>query len=200
MRAAFCLLLLSTSLLSGADTKTRPKAVEITAGKGSPLGTFRTEFHVLPPNEVQQLWLVSSKNPRKRQLLYIYDRSVEVIFSDDEKWLAINDYAGSDLAEVVLFRRQKGMDYKQKENITDRAWQFVALKSGRKKRPSLDHDYVQVLRWTDDHTILLCLHGYGYTDERNIIDDWLCLYDVAARTFSTDLARHNQRHTRLPVE
>ena len=198
MRTAFLLLLLSASMLLGADTKTAPGGVEITVGEPSPLGTFRTEFHVMPSNEVQQVWLVSSKNPKKRQLLYAYGRSVAVIFSDDEKWLAVNDYAGSDLAEVLLFRQQKDMEYKQTENITDRAWQFLALKTGRKRRPVLDHDYVQVLRWTDDHTILLCLHGH--TDRRNFIDDWLCLYDLSARTFSTDLDKHNKRHTTLSPE
>ncbi len=198
MRTAFLLLLLSISMLLGADTKTAPINVEITMGARSPLGSFRTEFHVIPPNEVKQVWLVSLKNPKKRQLLYTYDRSVEVIFSDDEKWLAVNDYAGSDLAEVLIFQQQKDMEYKQRENITDRAWQFVALKMGRKKRPALDHNYVQMLRWTDDHTILLCLHGH--TDRQNFVEDWLCLYDLTAKTFSTDLDKHNKRHTTLTAE
>ena len=125
MRTTCLLLLLSANVLLATDTKTAPRGVETTVGERSPLGTFRTEFHVMPSNGAKQVWLVSSKNTKKRQLLYGYERSVELIFTDDEKWLAVNDYAGSDLAEVLLFR-QKDTEYKQAENITDRAWQFVA--------------------------------------------------------------------------
>jgi len=198
MRTALLLLVLSAGLLLGAEAQTPSTGVEVTPGERSPLGTFRTEFHVLTSNEVKQVWLVSAKDPKKRRLLYAYGRAVEVIFSDDEKWLAINDFAGSDTAEVILFRQQKGGGYKQTENITSRAWQFAASRMGRKHPPALDHNYAQVLRWTDDHTVLLCLHGH--TDRHNFIDDWLCLYDVSSRGFSTDLDKHNQRHTRLGTE
>lgn len=34
----------------------------------------------------------------------------------------------------------------------------------------------------------------------NFIDDWLCLYDVTAQTFSTDLDKHNKRHATLTAE
>jgi hypothetical protein len=198
MRNAFLLLLLSGSVLLGAGTNTVLKSVEITHGQASPLGTFRTEFDVAPSNEVKQVWLVSSKYPKKRQLLYTCGGPVEILFSQNEKWLAINDYAGSNFTDALLFRQEKDKEYKQTENIGDKAWQFLVLKMGQKERPVLDHNYVQVLRWTDEHTILLCLHGH--TDKHNFIDDWLCFYDVTTGTFSTDLDKHNKRHTTLAKE
>jgi len=163
----------------------------------SPLGTFHIEYHQPPaPNaetrEAQEVWLVSSKNPKNRQLLYTYYRDVEVIFSDDEKWLVVNDQPVSNVSQVFLFRQQKKLQYEPTEDITDRAWQFAASKMGRKKRPALDHEYAQGIRWTDGHTLLVCLQGDA---DRNIsINQWLCFYDVATRTFSTDLDKLNQRH------
>src|SRR5689334_13222836 len=102
MRNAFLLLLLSSSVVLGADTNTLLRSVEITRGQASPLGTFRTEFHVAPSNEVKEVWLVSSKNPKKRQLLYTCGGPVEILFSQNEKWLAINDYAGSNFTDALL--------------------------------------------------------------------------------------------------
>lgn len=131
-------------------------------------------------------------------MLYTHSRSVEVLISEDQHWLVINDYAGSDMANVLLFRQQHGLEYKQAEDLTDKAWAFVAAQAGRKKRLPLDHTYAEVLRWTDNHTILVCLHGH--LDRRNYVDDWLCLYDVASKSFSTNLDKHNRQHTTLEAE
>ena len=198
MRIIFCLLVLLAGVLYAGDTNAPSRSSDITVIGWSPLQTFYIEQHVVTPNEVRQVWLVSSKNSKDRRLLYTHSRSIEVFFSDDEHWLVINDYAGSNIANVLLFRQRKGLDYKQVEDITDKAWQFVAIKMGRKKRPDFDHEYAEALRWTDDHTILLCLHGH--TDRRNFIDDWLCLYDVNSNTFSTDLDKQNKQHTTLKAE
>jgi hypothetical protein len=180
----------------GGNTNAPVGKIEIEIGEHSPNGDFYIEHRLLPPGEVKQIWLVSSKNPQDRRLLYTHSRSAAVFFSDDEHWLAVTDYAGSDLAEVIIFRQQKGIDYRKVEDITDRAWSFLGAKMGRKKRPELDHSYAEAMRWTDDQTLLVCLHGY-FSGTHNDIEDWLCFYDVKTRTFSTDLDSHNRRHATL---
>jgi hypothetical protein len=198
MRITLLLLVLSGGVLYAGDTNAPPRNIEVTVTGWSPLQTFYIERNTLTTNEAQQVWLVSSKNPKERQLLYTHSRSVEVLISEDEHWLVINDYAGSNLANVLLFRQQHGLQYKQVEDLTDKAWEFVAARAGHKKRLPLDHTYAEALRWTDNHTILLCLHEH--LDSRNHVDDWLCLYDVTSKTFSTDLDKHNKQHTTLEAE
>ncbi len=200
MRAALLLLVLSCCVLCAGDTNAPPRSIDVTVAGWSPLQTFYIEQRTLSPNEVMQVWLVSARNPKKRQLLYTHSRSVKVLVSENEHWLVINDYAGSDIANVLLFRRQHGLEYKQVEDLTDRAWEFLATRAGRKdtKRLPLDHTYAEVLRWTDSHTLLLCL--WGHLDRRNHVEDWLCLYDVSSKTFSTDLDKHNKHHTTLEAQ
>ena len=198
MRIALLFLVLLSGVLYAGDTNAPPRSIEVTISGWSPLQTYYIEHHTLTPSEVMQVWLVSSKNPKDRRLLYTHSRSVVVLISDDEHWLVVNDYAGSDNANVILFRQQHGLEYKQVEDLTDKAWGFVAAQAGRKKRLPLDHTYAEVLRWTDNHTMLLCLHGH--LDSRNHVDDWLCLYDVASKTFSTDLDKLNKQHTTLEAE
>ncbi len=200
MRIALLLLFLSGAVLHAGDPNAPPRSMAVNVDAWSPLQTYYIEYHTLSPGDHMEVWLVSSENSKKRQLLYTYDRSVEVLISEDERWLAINDYAGSNLANVLLFRQQRGLKYKQVEDLTERAWAFVAAQAGHKKPLPLllDHTYAEVLRWTDDHTILLCLHGH--LDSRNYVDDWLCLYDVTSKTFSTDLDKQNKKHTTLEAE
>lgn len=198
MRIALFFLALSTGILYAGDTNAPLRNMEVTTIGSSPLQTFNIEQHALSPDEVLQIWLVSSKNPKERSLLYAHSRSVEVIVSEDEHYLVINDRGGSDFANVLLFRKQRGLAYKQIEDLTDKAWKFMAARSGHKKPPALDHSYAEVLRWTDSHTILLSLHGH--LDRRNFVKNWLCLYDITSKTFSTDLDSHNKKHTTLEGE
>lgn len=196
MRTAVPLLFLLSVAIWAADTNKPPQNDDVLVR--SPLQTFYIEQHWVTPSKTMQVWIVSSKNATERRLLYTHGRSVEVLFSGDEDWLVINDYEGSNSGNVLLFRHQKKLDYKQVEDLTDKAWRFVAVKMGRKARAALDHHYVEGLRWTDKHTILLCLHGH--LDNHNFIEDWLCFYDVRSKAFSTDLNDHNKRHTTLEPE
>jgi hypothetical protein len=165
--------------------------VEVLAS--SPLQTYVVEQRTLATNEVMEIWLVPKKTPQKRQLLYAHERSVTVLFSDNEHWLALNDFAGSNIAEISLFQQQPDLKFKRIGNISDGAWDFFCQQNRLKTLP-LDHSYAEVLRWTDDHTLLICLRGDG---NHHRIDDWLCFYDLKNKTFSTDLNRHNQRHNTM---
>ncbi|MBI5684744.1 MAG: hypothetical protein HZC54_06660 [Verrucomicrobia bacterium] len=186
------------NILLAGETNAPPRSSGVSILGWSPAHSFYVEQHTLTPNEVMKVWIVSSKNAKERQLVYTHGRSIEVLFSNDGHWLAINDHAGSNIANVVLFRQQQGVDFRRVEDVSVKAWAFLASKMGLKLKPGLDHQYVDAIRWTDDHTILLCI--YGHTDHRNFVEDWLCLYDVESRTFSTDLDKHNKRHATMEVK
>lgn len=198
MRIALLALVFLNCTVHAGNTNDPSYSTQVNVVGWSPLQTFYMEEHLLYPKEEKQVWLVSSKLPTNQKLLYTYSRSVQVLVSDDEHWLAINDFSGSSESEVLLFQKQNGLNYQQVEDITDQAWRFLAGQSGHKEALDWDHTYVEVLRWTDSHTILLCL--YGHLDEHHHVEDWLCFYDVNNKTFSTDLDKHNKQHTMLEAK
>ena len=75
MRIALLFFLLSLAIQAG-ETNTAPENVEI-IGR-SPLQTFYIEQHRLATNETMQVWIVPSKRPNERRLLYTHSRSIEV--------------------------------------------------------------------------------------------------------------------------
>ena len=163
----------------------------------SPLQDIRIE-QCFFRNHDHEVWLVSNRDPTTRKLLFTHQRWVEVLFSPDEHWLVINDHTGSGETRLRLFRQTAFLDYKQADDLTDRAWEFLAAKTHRKNPPGFDHSYAAALRWTADQTFIACLHGH--IDSRNHVSDWLCFYDTSSKTFSTDLDAHNNRQVVLEPE
>ena len=163
----------------------------------SPLQDIRIE-QCFFRNHDHEVWLVSNRDPATRKLLFRHQRWVEVLFSPNERSLVINDYCGSGETRLRLFHQKAFLDYQQADDLTDSAWQFFATKSHRKTPPGFDHSYAEALRWTSEQTFLVCLHGH--IDSRNHIADWLCLYDLSAKSFSTDLDAHNNKQVVLEPE
>jgi hypothetical protein len=198
MRAALLSFCLWSVVVRADDTNAPLLGFYRTVTGWSPLQHYYVEQHTLTARTAREVWLVAARDPAQRRLLYSFSRSVTVTISDDEQWIAITDYADSDTAKLLLFHHEKGINYPRTAELTASAWAFASAKMGLKQPPNWDHQYVEVVRWTDDHTLLLCLHGdFG---RHNFVDDWLCFYDVNARTFSTDLDLHNRHHTTLESE
>ncbi len=169
--------------------------VDVSQGVFSPSQALYVQ-HRHRANGVTQIWVVYASAPAVQEVLYAYNRSAEVLFSDDEGWLVINDYAGSDLTEVHVFRRKGGVHYQEVEDISSRAWAYVAEQVGLRERPLLYHNYAEVLRWVDDRTVLVSLHGHSDSD--HYVTQWLCLYDVEKKVFSSDLNKFNRAEYKYP--
>jgi hypothetical protein len=133
-----------------------------------------------------QIWLVDPKDSTKRKLLFTNERGAEVVFSDNGQWLFINNNDEEEEEKILLYRHKKGLDYELVDDLTQDAWNFLANKSGHS--PPADHYYVHVDNWVDEHTVLLHLDGNGGLD----VENWLCMYDVSSKKFSTDLNMHNK--------
>ncbi|MBF0459079.1 MAG: hypothetical protein HQK99_14410 [Nitrospirae bacterium] len=69
-----------------------------------------------------EIWLYSSKNPSKGELLRSYEIDADVLFSYDETWLVLNDRYGSTDTDPILFKRVKGLKYEEIENLYGKAW------------------------------------------------------------------------------
>ena len=177
-----------------------PFLEKVKAEQYSSTNRFLVEEYMyrLPQNTgyKHEIWLVLASDASKRKLLFTHERAAEVLFSEDDHWIGINNRFCSTDAGVIFFRKKNGMDFEQVDDITERSWEFFAKQT--KSNAGFDHSYVEILRWTDSRTVLLCLHGHG--DGHRYLEDWLCLYDVNTKTFSTDLDGHNKKHTVLEDE
>jgi hypothetical protein len=143
----------------------------------------------------EQIWLVSTADPAKRHLLYTHHRQAEVVFSDDDTWLVINDHAGSAGSSLLLYRRKAPPVYEQVADLTHAAWKFFDEHNGLEANP-FDHRYIDAVCWAggDPPTLLIRLSGH---EDDHSYTRWYCLYDVRAKSFSTDLDSYNKKNTKL---
>ena len=143
----------------------------------------------------EQIWLVSTKDPAKRHLLYTHHRRAEVIFSEDSEWLVINDHAGSGYSGVLLYRRKTGVEYERVADLTAPAWKYFNQRNGFKES-QFDHAYAEAACWTgaDPPTLLIRLsaHTSGPTGIIKKSQGWHCLYNTQTQSFSTDLDAPNK--------
>ena len=180
----------------GADVTFYDK---VTVGEYSPQSDILVE-HYFEREGTDQIWLVSTADPAKRHLLFTHHRHAEILFSEDEKWLVINNHWGSNGSNLLLYRQKAPLEYEQVADLSDAAWKFFDQQNGDGNSGFFDHSYVDALRWADDDPPTLLLELEGHADSRHHTHDWYCFYDVQAKTFSVDLAAHNKKVTKLASE
>jgi len=198
MRVLFALMMLTATTLFADDSSNTNLNYSVLRSRTTQARGFTVEQIEFPNTAANnnccatlQTWLVEPGDPTKRKLLFTNERDAEVVFSENAKWLFINNNAEEESEEILLYRQKKGLDYELVSDLTSDAWDFFTKKSGR-PQPS-DHYYVEVVCWTDDNTVLLRLFGNGGT----YLESWLCLYDVSSKKFSTDLDEHNKKQVRI---
>jgi hypothetical protein len=194
------LLVTSSALLHAGDGKTR--YYNAFSGDMSPqrdiaIENYRSDDFGSPSH---QIWLVSPLDPSQRRLLFTHSRHASVLFSDDEKWLVINDHEASNESRLLLYRRKADLEYEQVADLTEAAWHFFDEQQHPGGKNGFDHRYVEALRWaeSDPPTLLVMLEGH--IDNRNNTSEWYCFYDVEGKVFSTGLDAHNQRMTKVETE
>lgn len=190
--ALFLSAALATATLHAADT---PFFDKVVANDYSPQRDVLVE-HYFEREGTDQIWLVSSADPAKRHLLFTHERNAEVLFSDNEEWLVINDHFLSNESRLLLYRRKQFLEYEQVADLSEAAWQFFD-QSNAVKTHHFDHSYVEALRWADNDPPTLLLSLDGHEDERNHTGEWYCLYDVRAKKFTTDFSAHNRKNTKI---
>jgi hypothetical protein len=168
----------------------------------SPEGDIRVEYLSPPEGEdMHQIWLVDTKNPKERRALYDYQRSATVQFSPDEKWLIVNDQVSSGMAEVTLFERKETLRYSQSDlDLNEALWAFFykqidgksGIKFGRAEgQYSLDHSYLSSELWSaGSDAILFSISGHagGQLWART----WYCVYDLTKKEVTLDLGVLNR--------
>jgi hypothetical protein len=95
----------------------------------------------------------------ERRTLYTYNRDASVVWSPDSRWIAINDFAGSDYTNNLLVsvdRRAPSIDLQ--ERLLHAEPQQSVLKS--------DHLYVAAVEWKAEGELELL--AYGHDSQRRI--------------------------------
>ena len=166
----------------------------------SPSGTILAEHFWLEdvPRRLigrQQIWLRAADGQGQPTLLFEHQRIAEVLFSPDERWIAINDAPVSDLADVRLFRRVDALKYQEADRSQPGKKCLALLDriSRRAVSPVLDHTYINTVRWSSDSRAFL-LVVRGHTSNRNdiVVRDWLCVFNLETLQASTDLHLMNR--------
>ena len=164
----------------------------------SPLGDIVIQHFAIDAGR-QEIWLATKKGPADQALLYAHERHAEVLMSPDERWLVINDHAGSNVTEALLFERDHGVRYSEvkEAEISAKAWGLFAQRSGLAKSPRYDHHYTNAIRWRDDATAFLAsIEGHnpidGLDNAPQYVDSWLFVFDVNSLRPSLDLGVLNR--------
>jgi hypothetical protein len=186
-------------LLSVTTTRADSPAFKLIHSDQSPKGDIliqefqRQEKDGSHTNEIR---LAKSSDPQHVQLLFEHHRGASVIMSSDESRIAINDYVGSNIADVVIFQQVKELEYKEsisEETIRKKTLAALSHSLGRTDEVPFDHLYVECLAWAaDSSAVLLRLHGHD--SGISALDDWFCVFELKNQTISFDLAAIN-RHS-----
>jgi hypothetical protein len=141
---------------------------------GPPVSSPDGRFEVLrvfcstQTNERQLVVVLRDIKSGASRTLYTYDRAATMVWSPDSRWIAINDFAGSDYTNNVVFSIDPGtqpIDLKQR-----------LLESTPKQRIfGSDHLYLSATEWKSVGEIQLLAWGHDSGTKRNFCR---CLFFV----------------------
>lgn len=118
----------------------------------------------------------------------------KVLFSPDEKWIALNEDMDPGFSGVFLFRLGKGGRYGQVGNahISARSWALIRRTTPALKTAPFNRRYAEAVNWSgDSRDILIRI----YAEDSNTLeglDDWYCVFDTTKLKVSLDLAPLNK--------
>jgi hypothetical protein len=106
-------------------------------------------------------------------------------------WIAVNDSRASDEMVIRLFRRSEGLAFTEAEpSPTGVSWSFFLAQEGVGEA-MFHHRYARAIAFsTDSQALLLKLSGLA--TPRGYLDDWFCVYDIAAGKASLSLVAMNR--------
>ncbi len=183
--------LLPTRLFAGEPSP----GMELETTERSPQEDLLVEHYINRATYQREVWLVPANQSSHRVLLYTHDRSVEVLFSPDERRLIVNDFFGSDIAAPHLFRRGRGFQYDEVKaaKITEKTWRFVGRRYPLVLQRDFGHRYVQVMRWASDSRAFL-VAAFGHLDRARVraLDPYLCVFPLPKLRPSLNLSLMNR--------
>jgi hypothetical protein len=139
-------------------------------------------------NEIAQLWTADDTRTN-RSILIECNRCAIPLISGDSKWIVVNNYWSSNIAEPLLYRRISGVHFElvEKADLDRIAWRYMADKHGFTSNAVFDHAYSEVLCWMGKSNDLL-IRLWGYQSGEYSLDDCYCIINAKTLVVATDLS------------
>jgi hypothetical protein len=152
-------ILLSLALVGAAHaagTSFPPDSLQPAVAR-NPSGTYEAIWSPASGAHAQRLYLKDVRTGRTHKLVE-FDRGVDVLWSPDGRRLAITNWLGSNVSEVIVLR----LGARRRTNLADALYKSLGIQpeiSGN------DHIYFEALRWVGPKRLLFSVSGHG---DRNL--------------------------------
>lgn len=141
------------------------------------------------------VWLVNKKNTtQKFRLDSAITLGTKYFFSPNEKWIAANYEALSNLREILFYKRIRGIKYSHIANINifEKACAFLSMKKHLRYIPRFGHECAQIIRWLpSSESFLVRIDGWD-NDHGISVKDWTCIFNVNTLSISVDKNNHGK--------
>ena len=157
-----CTLVIAVALSAASESRTAAPVSFPSAAREavSPNGHFAVIN--LDSDEVPYHTLfLENRQTRVRQKLMDYGRSVEVLWNPTSASFAVTDYAGSNVAECLVFLVS---DPRLAQNVADVLQKTIANPKELAVLRQGGHTYWKAVRWTSPRTLVVKV--WGHTDEK----------------------------------
>ena len=141
------------------------------------------------------VWLISKKDSTQRFMLdSAITLGTKYLFSPNEKWIAANYEALSNLREILLYKHIEGIRYSHIDNINifEKASAFLSMKMHLPYIPRFGHEYTQIIRWLPSSESFLVRIDVWDEDHGISVRDWTCIFNVNSLSVSEDKYNHGK--------
>ncbi len=122
----------------------------------SPDHRYEVENVVCSKSTNERALVLHKVNSGVRRTLYTYTRDATVLWSPDSHHVAINDYAGSDHTNNLVYSVDQSDPPIDLQKQLDRG-----LPEHRREIPEAEHLYMSVIKWRSDEQLEFLVWGHG---------------------------------------
>lgn len=167
-------------------------SIEVMDSKLSPKGDIELQYTGNDSCICMDVWLVSKKDSTQKFMLdSAITLGTKYFFSPNEKWIAANYEALSNLREILLYKRIRGIKFSRVDNINifEKACAFLSKEKHLPYIPQFGHECAQIIKWLpSSESFLVRIDGWD-NDHGISVKDWTYIFNV--NTFSISIDKNN---------
>jgi len=158
----------------------------------SPSGTIVADHYFISSDEPREIFLRDTAGHSASILLTTYNRNAGVLFSPDEKWLVVNDHAGSNISAIRVFRRTQGLHYKEVPDspLDEEVWKLFHVRHVPDAELDLLHTYTVAMCWgVDSDSLLVEIRADAILlKDKSVVQfgPWRCVYSIEKSAATDD--------------
>jgi hypothetical protein len=164
----FLFITLMATALAGWTEDCLPTGHRAGPSVFSPDRHYEIENVICSKGTNERALVLHNVNSGVRRTLYTYTRDATVLWSPDSHYVAINDYAGSDYTNNLVYSVDKNEPPINLQKQLDRG-----LPEHWREIPEADHLYMSVLRWRPRRQVEFLVWGHGGEDSKGFCQCYL---------------------------